>query len=99
MYEDKGSDTALLPREGPEYAGPGTTTVLPPAGPGAPPHTATATGPKPPRRGAPIWVFIVALLVAAVIVGILVALMLVPASVHTTPNVPASVTTSTTTAP
>jgi hypothetical protein len=95
MSEDQGPATALLTRGEPEYAGPGTTTVLPPAGPGAPPITGTATGPEPPRRGVPLWVFIVSLIAVAVVVGTLAVVLLGPATPHTSPNIPANVTTTT----
>ena len=49
----------------------GTTTVLPPAGPGRPPTTGTSAGPPPPppRRGVPVWLVVVLLIAVAAIVA------------------------------
>jgi hypothetical protein len=53
----------------------GTTTVLPPAGPGGTPPTGTSSGNRGPREGVPVWVFVVTLLAVALIVGTLVWLL------------------------
>lgn len=51
-------------------AGPGTTTVLPPAPPSAPPATGVgAPPPQPPRRRVPVWVIVAIALAAAAIGG------------------------------
>lgn len=50
--------------------GTGTTTVLPPAGPGGPAMTGTPASPPPsPRRGVPMWLVVALLIAVAAIVG------------------------------
>lgn len=51
--------------------GPGTTTVMPPAPPGAPPATGVAAPPPPPSRGSgvPIWVIVAVALALAAVAG------------------------------
>jgi hypothetical protein len=53
----------------------GTTTVMPPAGPGGPPKSGTPTGGPVPRGGVPIWVFVVALVAVALVAGTVAWLM------------------------
>jgi hypothetical protein len=79
----------------------GTTTVMPPAGPGGPPHTRTSSGGRSPRGGGgvPVWVFVVAVLAVALLVGSVVWVMRGPQPgpvAETTSTVTPTVTVETT---